>query len=196
MPAVPPGEVLIHAGDLTDRGTFQEIEDFFNWFGSFPHEAKIVIAGNHDFAFERSGALARALVAPGVRYLEDSGLTIDGLKFWGSPWLPWFSDWAFSLERGGTLAAKRALIPDDVAVLITHGPPFGILDRVGGPDGEPTGCEALAARLERLTALKLHLFGHIHEEHGTLARDGRWFVNASICTASFQPTNPPIVIDL
>lgn len=122
MPPPPAGDVIIHAGDLTSSGTLEEIRLFFEWFATLPHASKIVIAGNHDFGFERTAEAAEALVPPNVTYLRDRGTEIGGFKVWGSPWQPWFGDWAFNLRRGPDIAEKWALIPDDVDVLVTHGP--------------------------------------------------------------------------
>ena len=193
---LPDGDVLVHAGDMTGRGTLGEIEAFVEWFAALPHRHKIMIAGNHDFAFETSAAAAEALVPEGVTYLRDAATIIEGIKFWGSPWQPWFYDWAFNLERGEEIARKWALIPNDVEVLITHGPPHGVLDTVVGVPAEHVGCAALLARLDTLPALRLHVFGHIHEAYGSTELLGRRFVNACICDEGYRPVNAPIVIDL
>ncbi|HSS43975.1 MAG TPA: metallophosphoesterase [Thermoanaerobaculia bacterium] len=121
---VPDGDVLIHAGDLTGRGTLPEITAVNDWFGRLPHTNRVVIAGNHDFLFERENALARSLLT-NASYLEDSGIEVQGLKIWGSPWQPWFYDWAFNLPRGPALAEKWRRIPEKIDVLVTHGPPSG-----------------------------------------------------------------------
>src|SRR6185503_8511517 len=86
--AVPEGDLLLHAGDATMHGARGQIADFDAWLGTLPHPHKVVIAGNHDFLFERDPAAARRLVTNAV-YLEDSGVTIGGLRIWGSPWQPW-----------------------------------------------------------------------------------------------------------
>ncbi len=189
---VPAGDVLVHAGDFSSGGRPQEIADFDAWLATQPHACKVVVAGNHDFLFERDPAAARALLGHAT-YLEDSGATIGGLRFWGSPWQPRFFDWAFNLDRGAPLAAKWALIPDGVDVLVTHGPPHAILDRT--LRGEPVGCEELAKALPRIRP-RLHVFGHIHEAHGTLEREGTVFVNASSCDVRERPVHAPIVVDL
>ena len=154
------------------------------------------MAGNHDWLFERRPTVAEGLIPSGVTYLRDAGVSIHGINFWGSPWQPWFNDWAFNLQRGAEIAAKWALIPDDVHVLITHGPPYGILDEVVMPPGKHDGCEALRERLGALPALRLHVFGHIHEAYGTFSDDGLQFVNASICDLQYAPVNAPVMVDL
>jgi len=193
---LPAGDAVLHAGDITGLGTRPEIADFLAWYGSLPYRHKIFIAGNHDFLFERNPAVAEALVPAGITYLRDSALEIEGLKIWGSPWQPWFGDWAFNLERGPRLAEKWARIPDDVDVLITHGPPHGTLDQTADHPPEAAGCEALRERLPALARLRLHQFGHIHEAYGQLTSGSCTFVNASICDRQYRPRNPPIVVEL
>ena len=192
---VPAGDVFIHAGDLTFRGDLRAIADFGAWIRQLPHQHKIVIAGNHDWAFERKPAGARSAIGEGtggVAYLQDSGVTIDGVTFWGSPWQPWFYDWAFNLQRGPQIAQKWALIPRATDVLITHGPPLNILDAIGD---EHVGCADLLLRVQDIRP-RVHIFGHIHEGSGVIVRDGTTYVNASICDAHYKPVNPIRVIDL
>ena len=191
----PEGDVLIHAGDLTGRGTGREIGKVAAWLASQPHKHKLVIAGNHDFLFETEPDRARGLIEEGgVTYLQDEAVEIEGLRFWGSPWQPWFHDWAFNLQRGDPLEKVWAKIPKSTDALITHGPPFGVLDRVDR-DGMSVGCEALAARLKELD-VRLHVFGHIHEAYGVRnSSPERLSINASIATLHYEPTQAPIVVD-
>lgn len=192
-PIVPDGDLLIHAGDLTLSGKFQEIASAGMWLSSLPHQHKIVIAGNHDWLFEKDNALARQALGPGVTYLQDSGTEIEGLKLWGSPWQPRFFDWAFNLDRGEPLRKKWLHIPDDVHILVTHGPPNGVLDRL--PRGEHVGCEELAKRLEMLKP-RLHVFGHIHCGHGMTEKDGTIYVNAALCDDTNRLRHGPIVVEI
>ncbi len=197
---VPDGDILIHSGDATITGTTEEIRLFNRWFSGLPHKHKIFVAGNHDRLFEREPRSAKMLLDKSVVYLQDSACEIDGLKIYGSPWQPRFYDWAFNLMRGKELAEKWKLIPDDVDILITHGPPNGILDEVPREWGiDYTGCEELRKRVEDIAAfgrLKLHVFGHIHCGYGIDERFGITFVNASNCDEQYHPVQPPIVIDI
>ncbi len=198
--AVPGGDLLIHSGDATTFGTPEQIEHFNAWFAGLPHSRKIFVAGNHDRLFETDNDRARALLDDSIDYLQDSFVVIGGMKIYGSPWQPRFFDWAFNLQRGAEMAAKWRLIPDDVEILITHGPPNGILDKVPRPFGyENAGCEALRERVDELLPngrLKLHVFGHIHCGYGTKTSGGVRFVNASACTEVYKPTQAPIVFDI
>ena len=188
---VPDGDVLLHTGDFTSRGRVAEVEAFGAFLARLPHEHKVVVAGNHDFLFQERPEEARALLGD-VTYLEDSGTRIGELSLWGSPWQPWFHDWAFQLQRGAPLAERWALVPEGTDVLLTHGPPHGILDRT--ERGERVGCEELARALTRIRP-RLHAFGHIHEGHGMHRSEETLFVNASNCDRYYRPVNRPIVLD-
>jgi Icc-related predicted phosphoesterase len=171
------------------------VEDLNEWLGALPHRHKIVIAGNHDWAFQETPVLAREALTSAV-YLEDSGIEIEGARFWGSPWTPTFMAWAFMLERGKPLYDKWALIPDNTDVLITHGPPKTIGDEASMMfKCQNVGCVDLLHRIERLQ-LKAHIFGHIHEGYGEYTLGCTRLVNASTCTPRYVPTNPPIVLDI
>jgi Icc-related predicted phosphoesterase len=190
--AVPDGDVLVHAGDLTGIGTLEQITKEADWLRSLPHPHKVVIAGNHDFGFQHDASHARALMG-GLVYLEDKEAVIGGLRFYGSPWQPAFCDWAFNLERGAPIRAKWDEIPAGIDVLVTHGPPAGVRDRTD--EGALVGCADLRAAAVRVRP-KIHVFGHIHEAYGAVERDGTRFVNASICDVRYRPVNRPIVVDL
>jgi len=209
-PRVPDGDIIVHAGDLTNVGELEQIDGFCKWFASLPHPHKVFIAGNHDLSlhiehYERNwsnftsvkadSAAARAcLKTPGITYLEDEAVEIMGLKFYGSPWQPEFCDWAYNLERGEPCAAKWRAIPGDTDVLVTHGPPLGHGDRCR--PGNRAGCVDLLSEIERRIKPRLHVFGHIHEGYGVTTNGQTIFVNASTCTLKYLPTNPPLVVDL
>jgi 3',5'-cyclic AMP phosphodiesterase CpdA len=198
---IPNGDILLHAGDATVRGTEHEVEEFLAWYSGLPHKHKIFVAGNHDWLYETNNHFARLMTANfNIKYLQDSFTVIEGLKIYGSPWQPRFFDWAFNLNRGEELAEKWKLIPLDTDILITHGPPNGILDEVERKYWtENTGCEELRKRVETLAEfgkLKLHLFGHIHCGYGQDEKFGVKFINASNCDEEYNPTQPPIVIEL
>lgn len=180
---VPPGDILIHAGDLTRRGSLDDLRDFDAFLASLPHRHKIVVAGNHDWCFQRDPMAARATLAHAT-LLQDEAVVLEGVRFYGSPWQPRFLDWAFNLPRGAPLAEKWALIPEDTDILITHGPPLGIGDRTW--NGERVGCEDLLRRVRKL-APKLHIFGHIHEDGGVFRDGATVFVNATTNMCSSGP---------
>lgn len=192
---IPDGDVLIHAGDCLGAGTLDNVADLNDWLGTLPHTHKLLIAGNHDWAFQEAEQFAVELLS-NATYLKDSGIEIEGFRFWGSPWTPTFMDWAFMRDRGASIRKYWHLIPEHTDVLITHGPPMGIKDAVDtGLHLENVGCEELLNRIEQLT-LKAHVFGHIHEGYGCHFQRNTQFVNASTCNERYEPINPPIVVDI
>ena len=192
---IPAGDVLIHAGDCLGAGTLDNVVDFNDWLGTLPHKHKIVIAGNHDWIFQEAKTFAIEALTNAI-YLEDSGTVIDGVNFWGSPWTPTFMDWAFMRDRGTPINDRWEEIPIDTDVLITHGPPKGIADEVDlGFQFENVGCADLLRRVGQLS-LKAHIFGHIHEGYGEYTHSDVRYINASTCTERYEPTNPPVVLDV
>ena len=186
---LPDGDVLIHAGDITRHGKLSELKDYNEWLGEQPHQHKIIIAGNHDWCFERQKKDSLKILTNAV-YLEDQSLTIAGYTFYGSPWQPTFQNWAFNLQRGKEIQKKWDLISNDVDVLITHGPAFGLLDRIYS--GENAGCENLLSKIKEINP-KVHICGHIHEGYGEAICQGIKFINASVTNERYKPTNAPIV---
>lgn len=190
---VPPGDVFIHAGDLSAHGSLADVARFNQWLGTLPHRHKIIIAGNHDLCFERTPAAARALVTHAT-YLQDEALDIEGVKFYGSPWQPWFMNWAFNLASPRELREKWDLIPDGTGVLITHGPAYGHADR--SRRGELLGCRELLEVIEKRVRPAYHVFGHIHEAYGSSRSAGTTHLNVSACDFNYRPANAPVVFSI
>lgn len=180
---VPDGDMVIYAGDWSIHGNEQESRAFAHWFRNLPHKHKVVIPGNHDKFAERSYTLLKEFFGPDVHYLDNQGVVIEGLVIWGSPWTPTFGQgWAFNADPGEEIQRQWAKIPDDVDILITHGPAYGILDWTFHWDTGAkmhVGCYDLLVRLRELKNLKLHVFGHIHEPHGIVEGVRGFAVNAA-----------------
>jgi len=193
---VPDGDVLVVAGDFTSTGTAYQIGAFNAWLHELPHQYKIVVAGNHDCGFEDNPYPSRILLNSCV-YLQDSSIVINGIKFYGSPWQPEFCNWAFNLPRGEKLKARWDMIPDNTDVLITHGPPSGILDSNIAPDDTRVnfGCEDLYNAVIDLEP-KYHIFGHIHGSYGQLKEESTTYVNSCICDEAYKPVNKPHVLEI
>ena len=189
---IPDGDILIHAGDLTRHGTLDDVREFNDFLGSLHHPHKIVLAGNHDFCFEKEREVCEEILTNCI-YLQDQETIIDGIKFYGSPWQPWFYDWAFNLQRGIEIRSKWDLIPEDTDVLITHGPPHGIGDLTF--QKEHAGCEDLLGIVVRIKPV-FHIFGHIHEGYGITSKGTTTFINASSYNHKSQTINQPITLDL
>jgi Icc-related predicted phosphoesterase len=190
------GEILVHAGDATLRGTEVEIFTFLDWYSLQDYSHLVFVPGNHDFGFERIPALfAEACADRNIILLNDSGVCLEGINFWGSPVQPWFHNWAYNRERGPDIKHHWDMIPQDTEFLITHGPAYGFGDVTTYVDGTPkerVGCQDLADKILQ-TQIKLHAFGHIHEDRGVIALGPTTFVNASALDRMYCPvTKKPI----
>lgn len=194
---VPDGDILVHCGDITMGGIELEFKDFNDWLGTLPHKYKIVIAGNHDLLLEKSSKTYKNRLFSNAKYLENDGYTIEeyGLKIWGSPITPEFNNWAFMKQRGAEIAKVWEKIPENIDLLLTHGPPYGILDLVEYRG--PQGCSDLKEAIKRVKP-KFHIFGHIHEGYGAGRTTGldTGFINCSIMNRFYDPVNRPVIIDL
>jgi Icc-related predicted phosphoesterase len=189
---LPEGDMIIHAGDVSKRGGMAEMENFLNWYESLPFKYKVFTVGNHDFLAENAPALFKKLIPDNCVYLENSDVTIEGIRIWGSPITPWFYDWAFNRQRGADIAKYWAKIPIGTDIVVTHGPVYDILDRT--TRGDLTGCEDLRAKLEEIKP-KYHVFGHIHEAYGMKTVGETTYINASVLDEQYRMAHKPIVLD-
>lgn len=186
---LPEGDVLVHAGDTTARGSAVETFAFINWMGDQDYAHKVVIAGNHDAFYEKEPfEVAEYMAAAGIHYLSDSACMIEGYKFYGSPYTPQFFDWHF-MDNEFNLLRRWDRIPEDTDVLVTHGPPAGVGDF--NYNQESCGSTSLIAHVKRVEP-KLHIFGHIHQGRqfqGFKSEriDNTTFVNASFLNDSYDP---------
>lgn len=207
---LPAGDVLIHAGDFSRDGGLADVRGFFTWMEAQPFAHKILVAGNHDAVFDKwhdGAVMLLKEIAPSVTYLQDSGVTIDGVRFWGSPVQPEFFNWFFNRKRGAEIKRHWDLIPDNTDVMISHGPLFGYLDKSNNWDhatgkkfDDHLGCEDLRDAILRVRP-KLHCFGHIHGGYGKSSiihddGDKTQLVNASIMDETYNPVNSPVEICL
>jgi len=226
---LPGGDLLIHSGDISSLGRKSEVERFVAWFNGIDNYThKIFIAGNHDMTFE-SEVLYRKKAQyfdgttdwdlpvvdgkpdwlkellgihlhPNVSYLENSDVTIDGIKIWGSPITPSFGyGWAFNKDRGHDINEVWNTIPMDTDIVITHGPIYGYCDKASNTN-QNVGCEDLYHRLQEVKP-HLHFAGHIHEAYGwgTIPYKDEWgdiyVFNGCSCNLRYEVYNPPIIFD-
>ena len=192
---IPEGDFIIHCGDVSGRGYTDEIEVFLDWFADLPHKYKIMIPGNHDFLFEKDFTKAKNMVdSRGIICLIDEFIEIGGIKFWGSPISPWFYNWAFNRYRGSEIEQHWNKIPDEVDVLITHGPPAYMENGLSMVlEGEDVGCEDLYKAIKRINP-KINAFGHIHEGYGTYQDDKTLYINCSLLDRNYVPRNKPVEV--
>lgn len=195
---VPPGDMFIHAGDLTNFGTLSEVTKALDWIASQPHPYKVLVAGNHDFMAMKSQAdFVNLCQQRNIDYLCNRGIEIEGVTFWGSPCLPHFGDWAF-MHTEEELAEIFSSIPQNTHVLITHSPPKGILDKVSRPfETENVGSISLKERVLQIKP-KVHVFGHVHEWGSSMEAFGETtFVNACALDTLGRPWDrKPVELEL
>ncbi|KAK9898374.1 Metallo-dependent phosphatase [Cystobasidium minutum MCA 4210] len=218
---VPDGDVLLHAGDLTERGSLKELRVTLDWICSLPHKYKIIIAGNHDYCLDSetlkeqmperyslytdSMQLIQDYRESGLIYLEDQSVelpvsssssdsnghgsddTQSSRKTWkifGSPWSAAFCSMAFNIPRGDPSRDLYSRIPDSTDILLTHGPPYGMLDTIVH-GRRSVGCDKLLERLQTgLPNLKLHIWGHIHESRGVILDEQGKYGSKSLQSSS------------
>lgn len=176
---MPEADVLVHSGDFTMGGSDMEALDFLEWFCDLPFKHKIFIAGNHDDCM--MDATLDGL-PDNVHYLHDSGITIDGVSFYGVPMLAEFVDGEMKLME------RYDLIPDKVDVLITHRAPLGILDSTNSKIHY--GSSLLLDRLKSVKP-KMHLFGHTHDAYGITNWNGITFSNAAVTDDMYNICHAP-----
>lgn len=214
---LPEGDIAVVAGDLTYgfKGDFADqqatlVGPFQEWAARQPVEKIVCIAGNHDQSVETWGWPIRPAKGEKLIYLQDEGVDVCGMRIWGTPWQPYFYDWAFNApERGGEafLREKFKLIPDETDIIICHGPPYGAGDSEPKNaylhldpsfDSQPRiGSRSLAAAIRRVRP-KLMVCGHIHYGYGEYEFKNcpTKIVNAAVVNNTYKPVNAPVVVDV
>ncbi|CAD6196951.1 unnamed protein product [Caenorhabditis auriculariae] len=219
--SLPPGDVLLIAGDFTSCGMPQEVHAFNKLLGSMKHAFKVVIGGNHECTFDEQflrsnkaseakemalkhalhSAMASTSKTPHAKqllsnalYLEDSVIELFGITIYGTPWQPKVDNWAFNLPRGQSLLDKWNLIPSGVDVLLTHTPPLGHGDQM--LNGQRMGCVELLNTVFKRVKPKYHVFSHIHEGYGCTTDGYTKFINCCACDENLELKNDPIIFDI
>ena len=193
---IPKVDMIIHGGDLTNIGTIQGMNDFMFWFKNLPIKYKIMIAGNHDKGLDNWNRYTLLGMINGIDnlyYLEDSGIEIEGINFWGSPMTPPFYNWAF-MRDSEQIVKHWALIPDNTDVLITHSPMHGTLDYIEYIDKHVGSVELIEA-INRVKP-KYHISGHIHDMYGIKKVNKTTHINASVLNDEYQVVRAGHIIEL
>lgn len=192
---LPDADMIVHCGDATSMGYEYEIKHFFKWYSKLSqYKYKIFVSGNHEKLFEDFPSMAKDLVPDNVIYLEDSGIEIDGHYFYGSPVQKPFKNWAFNRPEE-KLAQHWEAIPDNTDVLITHGPPFGIMDW-SNHSKSAEGSPSLLHEVQNRIKPKFHCFGHMHEYHGIEIINETTFINASVLNDHYVVSYEPVLIEI
>lgn len=194
---IPSCDLLVIAGDvsfaakddLTAKHAFLAGR-FKDWLDELPAAEIVLVAGNHDQSIEAWG------MPEGLRchYLQDTAVELHGLRIWGTPWQPWFYDWAFNAPRfdgEDFLASKFDAIPEGTDIVVGHGPPHDVGDRT--PDGTHVGSTAMTATLERVRP-RLMVCGHIHSAYGRYRLGDTEVINAALVDEDYRPVNAPVAV--
>ena len=203
---IPKCDILISAGDYSHRGEKHMVQDFHRWLNKQDATHIVSVQGNHELWVEKNFELAKKTAqkeCPRVHFKAEGLINIDQIKLYCVSHTPYFHDWAYN--RGETpeealyynvpyIGQHFDAIPNDINVLITHGPPLGILDEVKGREGRHLGSQKLLEAVKRVKP-DLHFFGHIHTGHGEKHEDGTSFYNVAICDERNYPSQPVRVVD-
>jgi Icc-related predicted phosphoesterase len=179
---LPNADVIVHSGDASFAGSEDEVLDFLNWFCDLDYPHKIFVAGNHDDCLY--GEQIEGLPND-CHYLCHSGVEIEGVKFWGTPLF------VGDFLKKGRIEQMTKQIPDDTDVLISHSPPFGILDF---NDNINYGCPSLLKAVERINP-RYNMFGNIHADNGIKKIGQTTFVNSAIMNEKYELINKPTLIE-
>ncbi len=196
---IPPCDMIIHAGDFTNRGKMDEVRNFVEWYAAQDSKYKILVCGNHEVEISKNPEfLSKYCMENDIILLHNSHVEINGLKIFGSPYSKKFGNWAYALPDV-ELDKIWSIMDSDIDILVTHGPAFFRLDKCPGGN---VGSASLNSHIDvRLTKLKLHVAGHIHESRGTSLESTNYdkyiAVNASICGIPYSDIIiNPITIEL
>lgn len=179
---MPGADVIVHSGDISFAGSEDEAFDFIQWFSSLPYTYKVFIAGNHDNCLHEANIEG---LPENCFYLYNSSVVIDGLKFHG---MPLFMEDIIS----GNYDESFQKIPDDTDILMTHQPPYGILDNSANIH---YGDRDLLQTVMDIRP-RYHLFGHIHDAYGMEKEKDTLFANASIVDVYYRLLNKPFLFEI
>ena len=192
---VPSGiDMVIHSGDCSNpRDPYNnepEVREFIDWYKELPIPHKIYVAGNHDTSIEKRLVIKQDFTDAGIIYLEDDLVDIEGVLIYGNPYTPQFGQWAFMKDRVKLDRYWTKAMPGYIDILVTHGPPKGILDKSYNREDvlEMCGDKSLLNKVKEVQPT-YHLFGHIHN-HKDIINAGMqkmstcdtWFSNGSVVT--------------
>ena len=206
------GDILCFTGDIMSTGYNEgELIHFLKWFSKQSFTYKIFIAGNHDRYLEKYSVLAEEIISnykkDGVVYLKNSSFEYGGIKFYGTPHQPYFCGWAFNVPDSKKLLNIYQMIPDDTDILLTHCPPYGVLDQshqpkyhnITGEDhlGSSELREVLDEKKKNNVMPKVVAFGHIHGDGGKMIKiEETIYINGSLCDEMYDPVNDIVSIDI
>ena len=194
--------VFIHAGDFTNFGNIEKIEEVFYWVSDLPYDHLLMICGNHEVKVSENDAMLKPLAASyGIQLIHNEVVEIEGFKFYGEPRSREFFNWGWSYNPGQEAEEVWAKLPEDIDVLVTHGPPHGCCDFIPTIDLHTLkpvghqGCISLRRAIEEKKP-RYVVCGHIHEGYGTSLINETTVINAAIMNKNYVPVNDPVTFEL
>ncbi len=188
-------DTIIHCGDFSHN--INQYYNFMNWFSKLPFKNKILIPGNHDELIQTNESMFYMYCKElGIHGLIDDKVVIDGINFYGTPWTPIFCNWAY-MKDDNLLKRYWDNIPKDTNILITHGPAYGVLDKITCNKHKKisVGSKTLSSVISSLKELKIHSFGHIHESSGVIVKNNVICINATSVDSNYNIL-PPIIQEI
>jgi len=186
----PKADIAACVGDFSTFGNELDTIAFIEEYKELPYKYKILVAGNHDKLFERAIGFCEDLCKEAnIIHLFDRWVDINKIRIYGTPWQPPFNNWAFNVKEKD-LVRCYAKIPKKTDILLTHCPPYGILDQAG--NGYHCGSKALLERVKQVRP-KVHAFGHLHESYGRQKIDGITYINCSLLDGNYNERNEPVL---
>lgn len=202
---IPECDLLISAGDYSFLGEPHVIKDFHKWLNKQPVQHIISLQGNHEKGVEKNFELSKLIAleaCPRVHFIEEGLVEIEGVRIWCSAIQPFFCNWAYNRYPGEDIQRHWDLIPNNLDIMVIHGPCHGILDWIpyfnntkGEIDVRHVGCPQLLQKTLEIKP-KAFICGHIHEAYGEVYKNGIHFINAAICDENYKAVNTPIVFEI
>ena len=189
---IPEGDIFIFAGDFEIR-TITELVEMKEWLTGLPHKDVVFIYGNHDFTEELSAEKTREFFGNKITYLQNSSAFVQGFKIWGSPYCPYFNNWAW-MQPDNMLKEMWDVIPLETEIIITHSMPYGILDGVL-PRMQSVGSLTLRDAIKRVHPY-IQIGGHLHESYGQYTDGKTDYYNVAVMDEQYKIVNPCTIIDV
>ena len=190
---IPDGDVLIHAGDFSAQGTFDDVLYLNSFLGKLPHKRKYILAGNHDLAVEKDFNASQALLTNAI-LLTHHAFRIGDIPCFATSYQPFYKGWAFNIKDDSERKRLFDQIPKDTVLLVSHAPPFGYLDK--GFQDPHVGDRALLARIKELKHLRYVISGHLHSSYNCIEENGITYINCSLLDDRYQLKNKPIILEI
>ncbi len=206
-------DLLLIAGDITpftgsQHSAYQRLWFDNNFLPFIENKAKniVFVAGNHDRMFEKimksnEEDSFRATLPKHIHYLRDSMIELDGLKIYGTPFTPMFCNWFFMDDENG-LDRRFSKIPENIDILLSHGPAFGLSDMISQrcDIGKNCGSTTLLKHVQRVNPTYF-FSGHIHSANHILSdfvynNKVTKYANVSILDEYYEPLYIPLTVPL